>query len=665
MIKDNIEYNSDETSVTSSIKRSCQIQEQEMLVLSKQNFYVLSHVYKSMQKIEEAKKCLDRIEMYVDDQIKKDDKQFKEIMKRFSESETNENEPFTSLAGFALEGTLIGLDRIHKDFISTIYSLIISSLLQGPKKQDIAEIKARAASARKRAKYAEKMERLNLAYCRIMLGCQSTKVSDEEEKQTDSQFKAMVRLVKELDSSNARELESPSNTFTFPSKPGNVIDLIFSAARSIYTRRERVSGKEKSGNPYEMLFAVYGRGHDKHIVILLEFFNVLLVLAHNLRGVDEKSFVERVEKIDSQAIDIGKQLLSYIRQKLTKTSRDSGLINSTLFSNSDHSSEPNLTQTIKDSREYFSLALSIYYSSGKDYAVAVEWCDLLIEILLISQQFSRQNDREEIAHECSERVISEVIATKALSLSMTNCHGAALKAAREAYEKCGTEVGNVVTLFHCSVHYEVNSIQESSEYQTYDNTLFELDNAMSHFLATAKLVSPFEEAGLNKILDAFPVMFNTVTKLELDRFGPLQLGLQKRYVDLLVEYFSSMISKGEWNIHDVSISETTIPGNNNIFKVLCSYLTTFEKILTSSDHLPGTKLIVGQYQLLQKTLDSVLKLLVELRDVCNKSKDSLSQFSVSFEDIQESQDDEMLLFQKGNIAVYVGSNEDCLWIGKV
>ena len=106
MVKDktcpNIEEK--EASIPNNVRRSFEIQEQEMLVLSKQSFYVLSHVYKSTHKIDEAKKCLDQIEKYVDEQIRKDDKQYKDILKQFSEAEAKENVPFAGLSGFALEG---------------------------------------------------------------------------------------------------------------------------------------------------------------------------------------------------------------------------------------------------------------------------------------------------------------------------------------------------------------------------------------------------------------------------------------------------------------------------------------------------------------------------------------------------------------------------------
>jgi hypothetical protein len=84
-----------------NMKRSLQIQEEEMLVLSKQCLYVLCNVYKSLGETNEAKKCLDRVEVYINNQRNKDDEQYKETMKRINKSNTHNAE---SLSEFALEG---------------------------------------------------------------------------------------------------------------------------------------------------------------------------------------------------------------------------------------------------------------------------------------------------------------------------------------------------------------------------------------------------------------------------------------------------------------------------------------------------------------------------------------------------------------------------------
>lgn len=89
---------------TKAQNSAIQIQEQEMLILSKQSFYVLSHVRKSTGKMAEARKCLDQIELYINEQVRRDEEQYKETMRRISKSNARETESFAGLSGFALEG---------------------------------------------------------------------------------------------------------------------------------------------------------------------------------------------------------------------------------------------------------------------------------------------------------------------------------------------------------------------------------------------------------------------------------------------------------------------------------------------------------------------------------------------------------------------------------
>ena len=102
MIQDNIKLG--DVGSRKDHNSAIQIQEQEMIVLSKQSFYVLSHVCKSTGKIDEAKKCLDQIELYINEQVQKDEEQYKETIRRISKSNSREIESFAGLSGFALEG---------------------------------------------------------------------------------------------------------------------------------------------------------------------------------------------------------------------------------------------------------------------------------------------------------------------------------------------------------------------------------------------------------------------------------------------------------------------------------------------------------------------------------------------------------------------------------
>lgn len=104
LIQEKLESPVGGSEISDRTKRSLQVQEQEMLVLSKQSFYVLCHVLKSTGKFDEARKCLDRIELYIDEQMKKDNEQYKEAMKCITKSENKKTNNVGSLSGFAIEG---------------------------------------------------------------------------------------------------------------------------------------------------------------------------------------------------------------------------------------------------------------------------------------------------------------------------------------------------------------------------------------------------------------------------------------------------------------------------------------------------------------------------------------------------------------------------------
>lgn len=82
---------------------SLQIQEQEMLVISKQSLHVMSLVYRKMNQFEDAYRCLDRIEVYINDQKKHDHLLYNQTMAQLSSMERN-SKPHQSSSALALEG---------------------------------------------------------------------------------------------------------------------------------------------------------------------------------------------------------------------------------------------------------------------------------------------------------------------------------------------------------------------------------------------------------------------------------------------------------------------------------------------------------------------------------------------------------------------------------
>ena len=75
-------FKSDGSAVSSGLRQALQIQEMEMLVVSKECFYVLGHVLQSFGEKGQAKKCLERVEVIINEQRERDDDLYKDTMKK-------------------------------------------------------------------------------------------------------------------------------------------------------------------------------------------------------------------------------------------------------------------------------------------------------------------------------------------------------------------------------------------------------------------------------------------------------------------------------------------------------------------------------------------------------------------------------------------------------
>jgi hypothetical protein len=144
------------------------------------------------------------------------------------------------------------------------------------------------------------------------------------------------------------------------------------------------------------------------------------------------------------------------------------------------------------------------------------------------------------------------------------------------------------------------------------------------------------------------------------------LGLQRQYLSLLANSLLLKILESDWNINDVEEKAYNIPGQNDVFGIPCSYLESIDTVMLSPDYKLNKTWHSEQLQSLQKSLNSVLKLLVTVRDQGMKSKNSLLQFSEAFRKVQLTSDVSNLpLFENTNICHVIGNSEDCLWIGKI
>ena len=81
---------------------SLEINKSEMLVISKQVYYVLSNVLHSQGMFSEANEYLDHIEVFVDEMCRREEELYSKTMNELTSNETNHIG--TMHTGFALEG---------------------------------------------------------------------------------------------------------------------------------------------------------------------------------------------------------------------------------------------------------------------------------------------------------------------------------------------------------------------------------------------------------------------------------------------------------------------------------------------------------------------------------------------------------------------------------
>ena len=475
----------------------------------------------------------------------------------------------------------------------------------------------------------------------------------KETKERESYFRSIVELINNIESEYKFGKSSLGSSHTCPIKRKDAMRLALSAARSMYLHVKDKFNNDEFENPYDLLFTKFPKGDDEYVLIQLEYLNTLLIEAKDVREYATQDSKKMCSYVDGCALELGKQLVSHLIASLNDLCREQTnnfRQDSTLFTRTKAMPKSNLIQVLQDSREYFTRALSLYYSSVQEYNVAIEWCNLLMEILRVSQQFAFMKSEDAFDQDSLDAVISEIMATKALSLSMTKCHGTALKTAREAWDKQGTEIGNLVTLFHCSVQYEANSYVEDhcTSKGSFDNSFFELDSSISNYLSIPT-TNDLSGKNIHSLLEAFPVMLNTSLQIGKNETGPLSLGLQRRYVGFLVDFIAIKFTQNVWKVEDTEgLDDTIIPGENNVFNVLCSLLVNVDTALTSKD-TDDVKWQLEQLQHVQKSLEKVLKLLTLSRDQFGKLDKSAEL---------------VLVLENKLLTKVIGNSSDCLWIGE-
>jgi hypothetical protein len=138
--------------------------EADLVVVSIEAFYAMSHIFQSTGKKEKALQCLDMIENYMKEQQDRDDELYANAT-----------------------------SKVDKEFVFSEGDITAS--IEGPKKQDKIDIKTRATTARANAKKRHSEEKATLAYCRIMIYHKALPCpSCEEESMIDKLIRELVDL---------------------------------------------------------------------------------------------------------------------------------------------------------------------------------------------------------------------------------------------------------------------------------------------------------------------------------------------------------------------------------------------------------------------------------------------------------------------------------------
>jgi len=630
---------------------SSQFQEQEMRVISKQSYHVLSHVFRSVKKFEDSGKCLDCIEMCIEDQKKYDELLYNKTFAKLSDMEK--------------------CSKINQT--SSVFAL------EGPKRQDAEEIKARARLAKHKSKVGEMCERIYLAFSRIDLRQKSCiTLTADDEQYIDRQFMAMVEYLKKLMNEGSDDSQCLSPTFRLverapdSDKMGEMFRLVLTSARLVSSRRFSVTNIEPQvySDPYDVLIEAMPADTPNRITIYLDNLQATLMVAKTAYDNTDEQSIKLRTKLDHKAIAMGKNVAFILRNlsdiahsKASKRIRSE----STLFPAKD--SHPyDFVPLFHNACDSFAKALSLYQGLEECSEQTIEWCDLLIEIIQQSRQTVFHNKKEDAYQARYHNVVAGTMAIKAYAESTCGSYGSALKTARGAWEQDGSDLGCLTTLFYCSMRHElfsnsdINNRNEKHTVSSFSNTFLELDHALDVYLSLSKLETSNVIQSLESLLSSFPVMCKMAMGHEM-----LIIGLQKRMIKLTIEIASKLLPS--CNLEGSVEKNQTF----TLFDLISSYLASFDDMLpqfmTCEKNQLSEELIC-----LHNMIESTLKFLLKIRDTmkgnANGAEDDIAFHDVpsflddSVADDEQYSDEPHSLYDTAFVKSYIGGQNECLWIGK-
>lgn len=426
--------------------------------------------------------------------------------------------------------------------------------------------------------------------------------SETDERCIDDQLRFMIELLPKK-----QEISLVEKNF----EHDQILTITLQAIRSVYVRRrmkDDCNQHNSSPDPYGLIIDQLPKSHPVRSIVLLD----------KLSGVLSIAFEVRKKSIDSGSIDQDAIILA--EEYLSSFKRDDPLTtDTTLFVDAKISKKMEL---VEEAKVQMSRAVSLYHSYNA-YEMTSRWASFLKDLLESGKTSSEHSE---------DPILAEVLSVLAYSLSMSGNLAHGMKMAREAWnkQKC---VNNLVTLFHCASRYD-NA-----------DTLLEFDNALNE-LST----SDHED-----ILQHFPRLSNSCVENEADGGGELLLGVQERWLNLLLRS-KKLTSSLEQR------KESESPPDHSVLDLLCAYLQNFEHVISSLKDGQKTE---SMCEYLGHIIDGCIKLLQLCRD--RKQVEKLSgrrkKKKASKETCEEGAEYD-LIWNDATTQKLMGEQSQCLWVAE-
>lgn len=429
---------------------SLYVQELEMVVLAKESLYVLAYINQATNMTAEAHKCLDRIQVYISDQCKRDEELYQKIMGTINEDNAD-----------ILDSELSSSWNAN----TSQQNIRASALLLGPKRADEANIRARAQEARAVAKHAEAQERANLAFTRLMIYNRFN--LEEEERKRDEQLDILISLV----SSCSKVAVNPFQTHSKEDDEEvgeEIFQLALTACRLILvkslTKLNVMDGSREEANsllemdPYEKLavhisFPTQKDGHrcihQRNLILMLDCVKAVLssrqiiqdkiIGENNLKSspsVIDDQLLHRLRLLDKTAVEKATSLTRSLQEATAGCKK--------LVHIQKGQQPKKLARIVQECRGHFCRVLDVHRFGGNpdlsSHSICISWADLILQTTsMLSQIFqnidSTKAESDSTSSYRNDLISAEVMAMKALSMASSGMLQQSLNCGRLAWEK--------------------------------------------------------------------------------------------------------------------------------------------------------------------------------------------------------------------------------------